>query len=59
MIKIKQLLSLDIINADQYVEGGVNPQDPSLVVKDEGGGEGLGLDLQGFVWSPSQVEAIR
>lgn len=37
MITIKQLLSLDIIKAGQHVEGGVNPQDPSLGVEEERG----------------------
>lgn len=36
VITIKQLLSLDIIKAGQNVEGGVNPQDPSLGVEEEG-----------------------
>lgn len=38
VITIKQLLSLDIIKAGQYVEGGVNPQRPKS--GSEGGGEG-------------------
>lgn len=35
-ITIKQLLSLGIIKPGQYAEGGVNPQDPSLGVEEEG-----------------------
>lgn len=41
VITIKQLLSLDIIKAGLYVEGRVNPQDPSLRVEEGacGGGD--------------------
>jgi len=42
VITMKQLLSLDIIKAGQNVKGGVNPQDPRLWVKEEGGCGGAG-----------------
>lgn len=43
VITIKQLLSLDIIKAGLYVEGRVNPQDPSLGVEEGawGGGDAV------------------
>lgn len=50
VITIKQLLSLDIIKAGLYVEGRVNPQDPSLGVEEGAWGGGGTL---------SQVEAIK
>lgn len=40
VITIKQLLSLDIIKAGLYVEGRVNPQDPSLGVEEGAWGGG-------------------
>lgn len=62
VITIKQLLSLDIIKAGQYVEGGVNPKDPRLGVE-EGGVVGSAecgqTDIHSFSRSLPQVEAIR
>lgn len=59
VITIKQLLSLDIIKAGQYVEGRVNPQDPSLGEEEggRGGGGGGGDEGQGCrVWTVREAD---
>ena len=67
VITIKQLLSLDIIKAGQYVEGGVNPQDPSLGVEEGGvlvGEESGQTDKQTVLfgycleWKPTDSDLI-